>query len=156
ATKLPESVVYAGPEIDDPSWSEPFNMELAGDPAWPLILVGLSTTFQDQVAAIQRVLDATESLPVRVLVTTGETIEPWALRAPANATVCKVVGHGKVLPHAALTITHAGHGTVIRSLAHGVPLLCLPMGRDQDDNAVRVVARGAGLRLKPTASVEQL
>ena len=29
--------------------------------------------------------------------------------------------------------------------------LVLPMGRDQLDNAARVVARGAGLRLKPGA-----
>ena len=29
----------------------------------------------------------------------------------------------------------------------------MPMGRDQNDNAARVAARGAGLRLSPKASV---
>jgi UDP:flavonoid glycosyltransferase YjiC (YdhE family) len=53
-------------------------------------------------------------------------------------------------------VTHAGHGTVIRSLATGVPLLCLPMGRDQNDNAARVVARGAGMRLSPKAGATQI
>ena len=53
-------------------------------------------------------------------------------------------------------MTHAGHGTVMRALAHGLPLLCLPMGRDQDDNAARVVARGAGLRLKPSAKPDAI
>jgi UDP:flavonoid glycosyltransferase YjiC (YdhE family) len=38
----------------------------------------------------------------------------------------------------------------------GVPLLCLPMGRDQNDNAARVVARGAGLRLGPDAGVDAI
>ena len=44
-------------------------------------------------------------------------------------------------------VTHAGHASALRPLMAGVPLLCLPMGRDQDDNAARVVNAGAGLRL---------
>ena len=38
-----------------------------------------------------------------------------------------------------------------RALAAGVPLVCLPMGRDQLDVAARVVHAGAGLRLRPGA-----
>jgi UDP:flavonoid glycosyltransferase YjiC (YdhE family) len=34
-----------------------------------------------------------------------------------------------------------------------VPLLCVPLGRDQVDNATRVVVRGAGLMRKRGASV---
>jgi UDP:flavonoid glycosyltransferase YjiC (YdhE family) len=49
-------------------------------------------------------------------------------------------------------ITQGGHGTVIRALANGVPQLILPMARDQAANAARVEARGAGLRLPPSAS----
>jgi UDP:flavonoid glycosyltransferase YjiC (YdhE family) len=56
-----------------------------------------------------------------------------------------------VLPHADVVVTHCGHGTVIKSLANGVPLLCMPVGRDQPDTAARVVASGAGLRLRPGA-----
>ena len=51
-------------------------------------------------------------------------------------------------------ITHGGHGSVVRALAHGVPLVCVPMGRDQNDTAARVVYHGAGVRLKTSASVE--
>jgi UDP:flavonoid glycosyltransferase YjiC (YdhE family) len=48
-------------------------------------------------------------------------------------------------------ITHGGHGTLMKALAAGVPVLVLPMGRDQLDNAARLTARGAGLRLRPSA-----
>ena len=48
-----------------------------------------------------------------------------------------------------LVVTHAGHGTTIKALSRGVPLVCLPMGRDQNDVAARVVAAGAGVRLRP-------
>jgi UDP:flavonoid glycosyltransferase YjiC (YdhE family) len=42
-------------------------------------------------------------------------------------------------------------GTVTRALAAGVPLVCVPMGRDQLDVAARVVFHGAGVRLRPSA-----
>ena len=52
--------------------------------------------------------------------------------------------HGEVLPHASLVVTHAGLGTVMSALSHGVPLLCLPLGRDQFFNAAMVERLGAG------------
>jgi len=60
------------------------------------------------------------------------------------------------MPDAAVVVTHCGHGTVIRALSHGRPMLCLPMGRDQNDNAARVAARGAGIRLDANADVTAL
>jgi UDP:flavonoid glycosyltransferase YjiC (YdhE family) len=44
----------------------------------------------------------------------------------------------------------------MKGLAAGVPLVCIPMGRDQNDTAARVVHSGAGVRLKPTASVTDI
>jgi UDP:flavonoid glycosyltransferase YjiC (YdhE family) len=37
-----------------------------------------------------------------------------------------------------------------------VPLLCLPRGRDQNDNAARVAHRGAGLTLPPDATADTI
>ena len=64
--------------------------------------------------------------------------------------------HSEVLRHASAVVTHAGHGTVIKSLAAGVPVVALPLGRDQLDNAARVAHHGAGLRLKPKASSDDI
>ena len=64
--------------------------------------------------------------------------------------------HAQVLREAALTITHAGHGTVIKTLAAGVSLVCLPMGRDQLDIAAPVVHAGAGQRLDPAAPADSV
>jgi UDP:flavonoid glycosyltransferase YjiC (YdhE family) len=47
-------------------------------------------------------------------------------------------------------------GTVMAALTHGVPLLCLPMGRDQHDNAARVAACGAGIVLPADAGGEEI
>ena len=53
-----------------------------------------------------------------------------------------------------LVVTHAGHGTVLSSLSAGVPLVCMPMGRDQHDVSARVAAVGAGLVLDVNAPAE--
>jgi UDP:flavonoid glycosyltransferase YjiC (YdhE family) len=35
-------------------------------------------------------------------------------------------------------------------------MVCLPMGRDQNDTAARIVHRGAGVRLSPRASANKI
>jgi len=146
---LPPGVRYVGPRLDDPAWCEQWTPP-AGDA--PLVLVGLSSSDQDHTGLLQRIADALGRLPVRGLITTGPAIEPSELRAPANVTVVQSAPHSEVLRQAAAVVTHAGHGTVIKALAHGVPLVTIPLGRDQPDNAARVVHSGTGLRLRPGAS----
>ena len=148
AQRMPANLRYAGPMLDDPTWVESWSAPPGED---PLVLVALSTTFQDHEQTLQRILDALAGLPVRAVATTGPAIDPGSLRAPANAQVVAAAPHTAILREAAAVVTHAGHGTVMKALAADVPLLCLPMGRDQNDNAARVVARGAGLRLRPSA-----
>jgi UDP:flavonoid glycosyltransferase YjiC (YdhE family) len=66
------------------------------------------------------------------------------------------VPHRAVLPKVALVITHAGWQTVNAALSCGVPLVCIPDGRDQPDNAARVVSIGAGVRLNKKASSSKI
>jgi MGT family glycosyltransferase len=155
-TARPAHVRYVGPQISDPAWAGDWTSPWAKDDPRPLVLVGFSSTFQDHTAVLQRVLDALGSLDVRVLLTTGVAVAPEELTAPANAVVVRHAPHVKVMPEATLVVTHGGHGTVIRALAQGLPLLVMPHGRDQNDNATRVAARGAGLRLDAKAPVEDI
>ena len=64
--------------------------------------------------------------------------------------------HDEVMREAALVVSHGGHGTVIKALVRQRPMLVIPHGRDQNDNAVRVTERGAGLQLPPSASTEEI
>ena len=153
--ELPANARYVGPILDDPVW--------AADEAWTppagegrLVLVAMSSTFQNHVDCLQRISDALGSLPVQGLVTTGPAVEPDAIRASANVAVVASAPHRLVLPHADLVVTHGGHGTVIKALAAGVPLVILHHGRDQADNAVRVTARGAGVAVPRTASASRI
>src|SRR5262249_28984865 len=53
-------------------------------------------------------------------------------------------------------VSHGGSGSVAGALAHGLPLVVLPMGADQPQNADRVEALGVGIALDAfTATPEQ-
>ena len=152
---VPGNVRYVGPQLDDEAgdagrtWDDPDGR--------PLVLVGLSSTVMShEVELLQRAADALGQLPVRGLVTTGPAADPAAIRAPANVSVRRWVRHADVLPACSAVLSHGGHGTVIKALAAGVPLVVAPLGRDQPDNAARVVHAGAGLRVSRKASVEDL
>lgn len=82
------------------------------------------------------------------MVTTGLAVDPGAVDPRPNVEVVSHRPHSEVLTAASLVVTHAGHGTVMAALTHGVPLVCVPVGRDQHDNAARVVAVGAGVRVR--------
>ncbi|GAA1055007.1 glycosyl transferase [Agromyces luteolus] len=147
---LPANARYVGPILDDPDWADAASWT-PPDGDGPLVLVAMSSTFQDHVGCLQRIADGLGELPVRGLVTTGPAVEPGAIAAPANVTVVASAPHREVLPHADLVVTHGGHGTVIKALAAGVPLVILHHGRDQADNAVRVTERHAGVAVPRTA-----
>lgn len=147
----PPNVRYVGPVLDDPDWAGEWHNPWPQDDPRPLVVASLSSTFQKQRDVLQRIITALGTLPVRGLVTLGPAMAGERFAVPGNVVTVDNASHARVFPHAAAIVTHAGHGTVMRALASGVPLLCLPMGRDQDDNAARVVARGVGLRLRPSS-----
>jgi MGT family glycosyltransferase len=155
AAALPENVRYVGAQLEDSvpktAWESPW----APDDQRPLIVVSASTTYQQQRDLLQRVIDALKGMPVRALVTVGPALDTDSLSQHANVVLRSYVPHQQVVPQADLVITHGGHGTVMMALSNGVPVLCLPMGRDQADVAARAVWRGAGLsmssRSKPDA-----
>jgi UDP:flavonoid glycosyltransferase YjiC (YdhE family) len=151
---LPANVHYVGPafEHDSDEWSSPWPPENAD----PLVVVSFSTSYMNQTVLVQRVLDALDGLKARVLFTAGPAIDIAQLRLPANARAERFVPHRAVLPYASLVITHAGWQTVNAALSCGVPLVCIPDGRDQPDNAVRVLAAGAGVRVSKRAPVRRI
>jgi UDP:flavonoid glycosyltransferase YjiC (YdhE family) len=80
-------------------------------------------------------------------VTLGPALAASQFTPPPNVTLETFVPHTAALPHVDAMVTQCGLGTLMKALAHGVPLVCIPLVGDQPDNAARVVARGAGLRL---------
>jgi UDP:flavonoid glycosyltransferase YjiC (YdhE family) len=57
------------------------------------------------------------------------------------------LSYSQTMPGCALVICHAGHGTMARALACGVPVLAVPHVGDMAENAARLDWAGAGVRL---------
>ena len=153
---LPEPFRYIGPQVTAPAWSAPWTSPWPADDARPLVVVSFSTLFQDQGPVIRNCMAAPAGLNVRGVVTLGPTLDTADFPSTDTVAVVASADHDQLVPLAAAVITHGGHGTVLRPLRHGVPVLCMPMGRDQPDNAARVEARGAGLMLPSDAAPEQI
>jgi MGT family glycosyltransferase len=141
---VPANVRFAGPFLDAPPLlAHADNPEIEAD-GRPLIVVSFSTSQQGHAAVLQRVVDGLASIDAQVVVTTGPALEPASLRAAGGVRIVRFVPHDRLFARTSLVVTHAGMGTVMSALAYGVPLLCLPVGRDQFFNAARVAAIGAG------------
>jgi UDP:flavonoid glycosyltransferase YjiC (YdhE family) len=175
AGDVPPNVRYAGPLLEGPGpdagWVPP-----AG--SGPLVVVSLGTAGDRtrELPVLGRIVGALGTMAVRAVVTLPHYIAPDDLAAgddgtagdrtgagprrdgalPANVTVTGYVRHTAVLPHADLLVTHAGLGSVVAALAHGVPMVTLPLDREQPENARAVVRFGAGLALSSDASVAEL
>ena len=161
ADSLPANFRYVGPLLDAPNWSKSLQAKSWQAP-WsaqskrPRVLVACSTGAQGQRDLFQRVLDAIGTIDIEALATTGPNLDVAELRAPKNVHVLRGAPHDLVMKDVSLVVSQGGHGTVTRSLVNALPQLILPMARDQAGNAARVEAKGAGLRLPPTASEAEI
>ncbi|GAA1571745.1 glycosyltransferase [Leucobacter aridicollis] len=118
--------------------------------------MSLSTfPFPRLVQTWQRLLDAVVDLPVRVTATTGHALDSETLRAPPHVRLLAWSDRAELMPDASVVVTHGGHGTTLAALAHGVPVLVVPLDLSSDQPGIgRAVERaGVGISLRRGASV---
>jgi UDP:flavonoid glycosyltransferase YjiC (YdhE family) len=122
-----DMVRHAGPVLEDEKFALPAVLPWqAADPT-PLVTVSFSTGFEQRnVDKLQRTLDALADFPVHVVATTGGIVAPNELASPRNAVVLDYAAHDPIMQRAALVVTHGGHGTAMRTLRHGVPMVVIP------------------------------
>ena len=62
---MPENFYYTGPILGDPDWVEPWVNPWSEEDERPLVVISLSTTYQNQAPTVQSALDALKDLDVR-------------------------------------------------------------------------------------------
>ena len=85
----------------------------------------------DHADVLQRAATALGELPVRGFVTTGPAIPAGLDRCTRECERRGACAAQRGAAPCPAVVTHAGHGTVIKSLAAGVPVVAMPLGRDQ-------------------------
>ena len=115
----------------------------------PLVYLTMGTAFND-ASILREIVAALAALNVRLLATLGPMGNPADLGAQTpKVQVERYVGQTLVLPLCEVVISHGGPGTMLQTLALGLPQLCLPRAADQFLNAAAIARAGAGLALVP-------
>jgi UDP:flavonoid glycosyltransferase YjiC (YdhE family) len=148
---LPPSVHYVGPCAQDkPSDAAP--------PEWlarlptdrPVVHVTEGTVHLQEPFVLRAAARGLGGRPMEVVLTTGPHRDPAALGPIApNVRVEEFVSHSDLLPRCHAIVTTGGTGTILAALRAGLPMVLVPTGWDHPDNARRVEAAGAGIRLSP-------
>jgi MGT family glycosyltransferase len=117
---------------EDLSWLE-------GRAARPFVYFTLGTIFNLESGDLfERVLAGLRELSMDVVVTVGRELDPKVLGPqPSNVYVRSYIPQSALLPHCDLVVSHAGSGSIVGALAHGLPMVLLPIGADQPFNAAR-------------------
>jgi UDP:flavonoid glycosyltransferase YjiC (YdhE family) len=142
--RWPESVRVTGPlffELPDGEETE------IPDGDGPLVVVAPSTSQDPECRLLRVALEALAEEPVRVLATTNRHRPEVPVEVPGNAVLVPWMRYSQAFPAADAVICHGGHGTVVRALAAGAPVLVWPAVGDQGENGARVAWSGAGLSL---------
>jgi UDP:flavonoid glycosyltransferase YjiC (YdhE family) len=139
--RLPTHHRYVGPlGIWEPQRVVPEYLDQSGDP-W--VLVSISSQLQDDMPLAMAALAALARYPVRIVLTVGPHHDPLEVGSiPPNARIERTISHAAVLEHGRLLVSHAGHGSVMKALWYGRPMVLVPWGRDQPGVAARAAALG--------------
>jgi len=154
----PPGVHVVGPMLWEPSPPEPAAAPrtapdetaaapLGGGLGRPLVVVAPSTSHDPEQRLLRTALEGLRDTGVRVLAATDRRATARPIRAGFNARLVGWVSYAEVMREADLVICHAGHGTVARSLACGVPVLAVPHSGDMAETAARLDWAGVGVRL---------
>ena len=128
-------------------WEQPYgDTDLPPGDA-PLVLVAPSTSQDPDQRMLRAALEGLADEPVRVLATTNRRPPPEPIPVPPNARLVDWVSYARTMPQCAAVVCHAGHGTLVRAFAEGVPVVACPAAGDMGENAARVAWAHVGVPL---------
>jgi UDP:flavonoid glycosyltransferase YjiC (YdhE family) len=85
-----------------------------------------------------------------VVVSVGTDFDPATLGPqPEHIYLERLLSLEALLPHCALVVFHGGSGTLAHVVAHGLPMVIIPLGADQPQNAVRCAELGVSRTVEP-------
>jgi MGT family glycosyltransferase len=128
-------------------WEQPFGDVEPPPGEDPLVLVAPSTAQDPEHRMLRAALEGLADEPVRVLATTNRRDPPTPIDVPPNARLVDWLSYARTMPLCDAVILHAGHGTLVRALSCGVPVVACPAAGDMNENASRVSWAGAGVAL---------
>jgi MGT family glycosyltransferase len=146
---VPSTTHYLRPLLGDRSGPEELPPWIDQLPDWPVIYVGLGTVF-NQPDIFRAFITGLRDEPLTLVITVGRDQDPAAYGPqPENVHIERYVPLSLLLPHCDLVVTNGGSGTLTAALAHGLPVVVVPISADQPENAARCAMLGLGCVVAP-------
>jgi len=118
-------------------------------PDRPVVYVGLGTVF-NKPEIFRTVIAGLRDEALTLIVTVGRNQDPADYGPqPDNVHIERYIPLSLLLPYCDLAVTSGGSGTLTAALAHGLPVVVVPIEADQPWNAARCAALGLGVAVEP-------
>jgi len=119
-------------------------------PDRPTIYATLGTVFNNLTDIFVAILEGLRDEPVNLILTVGRNFDPATFGPqPPSVHIERYVPQSLLLPHCDVVITHAGSGTVMDALSHGLPMVTIPIAADQWPNAQSCARLGVARVISP-------
>ncbi|MCO4746687.1 MAG: glycosyltransferase family 1 protein [Proteobacteria bacterium] len=142
-SSYPDQAVFVGPAIATGRSEVAFPWDALQDRA--KVLVSLGTVNSERGKRFyDAVCTGLGAEDLQVILVAPESLVP---DPPPNVIRRDFVPQLALLPHLDAVVCHAGHNTTCEALAHGLPVVLLPITDDQPVVAAQVVTAGAGVRV---------
>ncbi|MFJ8912625.1 glycosyltransferase [Amycolatopsis sp. NPDC102389] len=145
---------FRDPRFPLPSTARSFHCPLPGRgrvPEWhvegrPTVYFTLGTIFNTESGDLfARALAGLREVDATCVVTVGNLVDPAEFGPqPEHIHLTRYLPQDDVLPYCDAVLSHGGSGSLLGALAHGLPMVLLPMGADQPHNGDRVTELGLG------------
>ena len=141
-TLQPGFVYFDGQESEAALSPELIAFMAAGDA--PVVFTQGSTAVHNPGDFYQVSIEAAKRLGRRAVLLGARTVPE---RISSDVLVLPCAPYSKIFPHAAVNVHQGGSGTTGQALRAGRPMLVVPYGWNQPDNAARIERLGTGLHL---------
>lgn len=141
--ELPPQMHYVGP-LQDPTMRPHVPFDFSRLDGRPLIYASMGSLQNKLSGVFEIIARATAGLDAQVVLSFGREDARIPDELPGSPIAVKYAPQLELIERASLVITHAGMNTAMESLAHGVPMVAIPVTNDQPAVAARVAWTGAG------------
>lgn len=141
---------FVRPDINDCSGDE-------GLPDWfsefagrPIVHATLGTVFNREPALLERIIEAFRAPGLNLILTIGRDADPARFGTlPRHIRIERYIPTSVLAPYIDVSISHGGYGSVMSVLAHGIPMVLLPLSADQPFIAAIAQEHGVAVPLPP-------
>lgn len=138
------------PVVFDRSGGEGLPPWVASLPPVPTVCATLGTFMNRSTDVFAAILEGLRDEGINLVLAVGRDIDPARFGPqPQNVHIERYIPLSLLLPHCDLVVHQAGFSTVVTTLLNGLPMVAIPLGADQPQNARSCAALGVGAVIGP-------